>query len=91
MADEDEVRCPDGHRLIGELDAVPGIAGVSSVVEVGGELAIEWNGNTDIDWNCQEPILRPDESGAECRVFVCESDEEWLESELVRPQSLGLS
>ena len=57
MSGMTEPRCPQcAGRRIAEIDRIPGCARVASVAEDG---TIDWDGETLIDWNGQEPAHEP--------------------------------
>jgi hypothetical protein len=83
-----ELRCPQcAGRRIAEIDRIPGYARVAAVTEDG---TIDWDGETLVDWNGQEPP-RPLSSPAwtattrlDCRlrpaVLFVAASKEWMRS-----------
>jgi hypothetical protein len=72
-----------GVAIKGTLELAPGIAMLdASSVKVGpgtdgnGEWLFDYQGGTEIDWDCQETTRRDGEI-----VFVDENDDEWLASQ----------
>ena len=63
--------CPKcGETTIGQIDIVPGVAEINQVLPGG---AIEWSGNTEIDWNEQIPRNKP----AWWRCLGCGEEAPW--------------
>jgi len=60
---------------IAEIDVIPGYALILGIKEDG---EIEWNGQTEVDWNEQRPASNP-------REFICLACDETL-----RDEDLGL-
>ena len=60
---------------IAEIDVIPGYALILGIREDG---EIEWNGQTEVDWNEQQPASNP-------REFICLACDETL-----RDEDLGL-
>lgn len=73
---------PNGDPIIGTLDSVPGIC-LSRVSMVGGTITIEPEGETQLDWNNQVTQI----NDANERLFVCEKNGIWAESQLVFKQN----
>lgn len=71
---------PNGLRIIGTLETIPGCALImpdTAVTLKDGTFDFEWDGETTVWWDGQQTVKR-----RKCRVFVDEDYNEWLESEL---------
>jgi hypothetical protein len=77
---------PDGARICGRLESVLGVA-LIQCFESADPDAIEWEGETKIEWDSQEPVLRPVRKGrgnprVKEAIFIDEHGSEWLQSAL---------
>lgn len=68
---------PDGHRIIGTSDLIPGTALGTVTKDADGNIVIEWEGETKIHWDAQYT----ERSNMET-VYVNEIGENWVESAL---------
>lgn len=71
---------PNGAPIVGTLELIPGVAGIQRVKAGkgdGGLFEIEYDGETEVDWDNQVTVKR---KGG--RVFVDPDGQEWLESQL---------
>ena len=72
---------PNGVEIVGTLERIPGVAGIEDVtLTADGKFELEWTGDTEIDWNGQETET---DAMYQCRIFVDENGESWLEHELM--------
>lgn len=69
---------PTGALIYGTLERMYGVAFVASFTkEEGGEIKVKYSGESDVDLDSQETVLRDDQ-----RIFVDVDGKEWLESEI---------
>lgn len=79
---------PNGERIIGTLERIPGVALIdqeTATIE-NGAVNIDWAGGTSVDWDGQQTVSRVasrDPNAKAERVFVDEDGGEHLESTLV--------
>lgn len=80
--DEREAVAPDGSRIVGTFERIPGCAEVvpgSWSRRKTGELEFDYDGHTEVYWNDQR-TLEHGQTGE--RLFVDEAGEIWRESQL---------
>lgn len=70
---------PEGNEIIGTLEVVEGIARADVTLTRKGRFKVEFQGDTDIDWNSQTIKTQKGE-----RLFVCSQRRAWRESEVKR-------
>ncbi len=70
---------PEGNEIIGTLDVVRGTARADVALGANGTLNIEYQGETEVDWDSQETKTEDGE-----RLFVCSQRKVWRENEVVR-------
>src|SRR5256885_13081817 len=70
---------PEGNKIIGTLDVVRGTARADVALGSNGTLNIEYQGETEVDWDSQETKTENGE-----RLFVCSQRKVWRENEVVR-------
>lgn len=71
---------PNGATIVGTLESIPGVSGISSVtMNELGEYELEHDDETTVDWDQQETVV---DVMYNCRVFMDENNESWLENEL---------
>ena len=70
---------PEGNEIIGTLEAVEGIARADVTLTRKGRLKVEFQGETDVDWNSQTTKTQKGE-----RLFVCSQRKTWSEGEVRR-------
>jgi hypothetical protein len=68
---------PEGNEIIGTLEIIEGTARGSVTLNAKGTLEIEYEGQTDVDWNSQKTKIRGNE-----RLFVCSKHCIWSEGEV---------
>ena len=71
---------PEGNEIIGTLESVQGTARAAVEFTSDGKLAVEYSGETEMDWDSQRAKTEDGE-----RLFVCSQRKLWRESQLVRP------
>ncbi len=77
------LRAPNGKRLIGTLETIPGIAMLAGEIGPSDLEDIPYEGTTDLDWNSQKPVYKEDANGEMHRVFVDEASDLWRQDQLV--------
>jgi len=70
---------PEGNEIIGTLDVVRGTARADVDLRANDKLNIEYQGETEVDWDSQETQTQDGE-----RLFVCSQRKVWRENEVVR-------
>ena len=78
---------PKGFEIIGTLDTIQAVArltqGTFTSIKNAGSVDFEYEGESEVDWDSQATIRRPDDAGNDRRVFLDETDAEWLEGQLL--------
>lgn len=69
---------PNGTRLRGTLDLIPGVAQVDPDNPRNADGTVNYDGGTEVTWDGQFAVIRELQ-----RVWVDDEYNEWLESELV--------
>lgn len=68
---------PEGNEIIGTLEVIEGIARADVTLTRNGRLKVEFQGETDVDWNSQATKTQGSE-----RLFVCSRHKVWREGEI---------
>ncbi len=66
---------PEGNEIIGTLESVQGTARAAVEFTSDGKLAVEYSGETEMDWDSQQAKTEDGE-----RLFVCSQRKLWRES-----------
>ena len=68
---------PEGHDIIGTLEVIEGVARAEISLTRNRRLKVEFQGETDIDWNSQTTKTQKGE-----RLFVCSQRKVWSERQV---------
>lgn len=78
MDERFKATAPNGKAIIGTVETLQAVAHLVAVTRgEGGELEVEYDGSTDIEWDTQATLRRDGE-----RIFLDEEHNEWKESDL---------
>lgn len=69
---------PEGKRIVGTYDRIPGTALADTFYVEGGKVIPEYKGETDVWWDGQEVVEDDGEA-----LYICENYETWGESQLL--------
>lgn len=75
------LKSPKGCKIVGTLETVEGVACFVDGKIVNGKIEFEYDGETEIDWDSQKPMLTDDTKE---RIFVDELGCCWSESVVIK-------